>query len=159
MLCGSISAIFPVSFQPVVLERQSTHLVSYLCSKSSEFVLQVPMSQFFQWLVHRIPRETEAGRSRNPFSLRCMDQVMRPSMLTAPSRTKGGKKGGKGKDVWSKPKKFDGHCCWCGAHGHTRDDCRKKVSGKPRTAWSPTVSRPERQRQKQRRQKESFVLR
>ena len=30
-----------------------------------------------------------------------------PMDVDAPSKTKGGKKGGKGKDVWSKPKKFD----------------------------------------------------
>ena len=49
-------------------------------------------------------------------------------------------KGGKGKDVRSM--KFDGHCFWCGTHGHMRDDCRKKAAGKPRTARSPTVSSP-----------------
>ena len=38
--------------------------------------------------------------------------------------------------------KFDGHCFWCGTHGHMRDDCRKKAAGKPRTARSPTVSSP-----------------
>ena len=38
--------------------------------------------------------------------------------------------------------KFDGHCFWCGTHGHTRDDGRKKAAGKPRTARSPTVSSP-----------------
>ena len=42
------------------------------------------------------------------------------------------------KDARSTPK-FIGHCFWCGAHGHTKSDCRKKAAGRPRTALSPTI--------------------
>ena len=54
--------------------------------------------------------------------------------VEALSKTKGGKKGCKGKDKESETKKFDGNCFWCGAHGHAVKDCRKKAAGKPRTA-------------------------
>ena len=60
----------------------------------------------------------------------------------ASPKTKGGKKGGKGKDRSSKPEKFDGNCFWCGWYGHVMKDCRKKAAGKPRVTQSPRVSDP-----------------
>ena len=35
--------------------------------------------------------------------------------VDALAKTKGGKKGGKGKDKEPEAKKFDGNCFWCGA--------------------------------------------
>ena len=52
------------------------------------------------------------------------------------AKTKGSKKGGKGKDKGSKSKKFDGNF-WCGACGHMMEDCQKKASGKPQASKSP----------------------
>ena len=79
------------------------------------------------------PRNRD-GQSRNHLSRRCMNQVMCTRMSTPR-----GKESEKGKDTRSRPK-FIGHCFWCGAHGHTKSDCRKKAAGKPTTAWSPTLS-------------------
>ena len=45
------------------------------------------------------------------------------------AKTKGGKKGGKGKDKGGKSKKFEGNCFWCGAYGHMMADCQKKAAG------------------------------
>ena len=44
-------------------------------------------------------------------------------------KTKGGKKGGKGKDKGGKSKKFEGICFWCGAYGHMMEDCQQKAKG------------------------------
>ena len=70
-----------------------------------------------------------------------MDLERRPWTLT-PSKSKGGKKDGKGKDKESKPKKFDGNCFWCGVYGHMVQDCRKKAAGKPPAPKSPQRSDP-----------------
>ena len=56
--------------------------------------------------------------------------------VDAIAKTKGGKKGGKGKDKGSKSKTFDGNF-WCGACGHMMEDCQKKASGKPQASKSP----------------------
>ena len=65
-----------------------------------------------------------------------------PMDVDALAKTKGGKKGGKGKDKESETKKFDGHCFWCGAYGRVMKDCRKNAAGKPKTAQSPRTSEP-----------------
>ena len=62
--------------------------------------------------------------------------------VDALAKTKGGKKGGKGKDKSNKPEKFDGNCTWCCEYGHTVEECRKKAAGKPKTAQSPRASDP-----------------
>ena len=46
-------------------------------------------------------------------------------------KTRGGMKGGTGKDKEGKSKKFEGNCVWCGAYGHMIEDCQKKAAGKP----------------------------
>ena len=53
-----------------------------------------------------------------------------PMDVDAFAKTKGGKQGGKEKDKSCKQGKFDGKCFWCGAYGHTVEDCRKKAAGK-----------------------------
>ena len=53
------------------------------------------------------------------------------------AKTKGGKKGGKGKDKVGKSKKFEGHCFWCGVYGPMMEDCQKKAVGKPQVPKSP----------------------
>ena len=63
--------------------------------------------------------------------------------VDALAKTKGGKRGGKGKDKEPETKKFDGNCFWCGAHDHAMKDCRKKTAGKPETAQSPRTPEPE----------------
>ena len=73
-----------------------------------------------------------------------------PMVVDALAKTKGGKKGGKGKDKESKTKKFDGHCFWCGAYGRVMKDCRKKAAGKPETCSVAKNFRTESQRQRQR---------
>ena len=50
-----------------------------------------------------------------------------------------------------KPRKFGGHCFWCGAHGHVMKDCRKRAAGKPKTAQSPRTSEPKVKGKRQRR--------
>ena len=51
--------------------------------------------------------------------------------VDALAETKGGKKGGKGKDKGGKSKKFEGNCFWCGVYGHMMEDCQKKAVWKP----------------------------
>ena len=58
--------------------------------------------------------------------------------VDAPAKTEGGNETERKKDARSRPK-FIGHWFWCGAHGHTKSDCRKKAAGRPRTARSPTI--------------------
>ena len=42
--------------------------------------------------------------------------------VDALAKTKGGKKGGKGKEnKGNKSKKFDVNCFWCGTYGHMED--------------------------------------
>ena len=65
-----------------------------------------------------------------------------PMDVDALAKTKGGKKGGKGKDKEPEAKKFDGNCFWCGAPGHVMKDCRKKAAGKPETVQSPRTPEP-----------------
>ena len=60
-----------------------------------------------------------------------------PMDVHALAKTKGGKKGGKGKDKENMSKKLDGNCFWCGAHGHMMEDCQKKAVGKPQAPKSP----------------------
>ena len=55
-------------------------------------------------------------------------------------KTKGGKKGGKGKE--GKSKKFEGNCFWCGACGHMMEDCQKKAARKPQVPKSPGAPDP-----------------
>ena len=62
--------------------------------------------------------------------------------VDALAKTKGGKKGGIGKDKEPETKNFDGNCFWCGAHGHAMKDCRKKAARKPKTAQSPRTPEP-----------------
>ena len=62
--------------------------------------------------------------------------------VDALAKTKGGKKGGNGKDKEPETKKFDGNCSWCGAHGHAMKDCRKKAARKPKTVQSPRTPEP-----------------
>ena len=62
--------------------------------------------------------------------------------VDALAKTKGGKKGGKGKDKGGKSKKFEGNCFWCGAFGHMMEDCRKKAAGKPKAIQSPRGADP-----------------
>ena len=57
--------------------------------------------------------------------------------VDALAKTKGGKKGGKGKDKGGKSKKFEGDCFWCGAYGHMMEDCQKNAAGKPQVPKSP----------------------
>ena len=57
--------------------------------------------------------------------------------VDAHAKTKGGKKGAKGKDKGGKSKKIAGNCFRCGAYGHTREDCQKKAAGKPQVPKSP----------------------
>ena len=52
------------------------------------------------------------------------------------AKTKGGKKGGKGKDKGGKSRKFEGNCFWCGACGYMMEDCQK-AAGKPQVPKSP----------------------
>ena len=59
-----------------------------------------------------------------------------PRDVDALAKTKGGKKGGKGKNKEPETKKFDGHCFWFGAH---MKDC---AAGKPKTAQSPNTPEP-----------------
>ena len=65
-----------------------------------------------------------------------------PMDIDALAKTKGGKKGGKGKDKESMSKKFDGNCFWCGAHSHRMEDCQKKVVGMPQAPKSLRGSDP-----------------
>ena len=65
-----------------------------------------------------------------------------PMDVDALAETKGGKKGGKGKDKSNKPEKFDGNCFWCCAYGHMVQECRKKADLKPKTAQSAQPSDP-----------------
>ena len=44
-----------------------------------------------------------------------------PLDVDALAKTKGSKKGGKGKN--------EGNCFWCGAYGHLMEDCQKKAAG------------------------------
>ena len=62
--------------------------------------------------------------------------------VDALAKSKGGKKGRKGKDKELETKKFDGDCFWCGAHGHAMKDCRQKAAEKPKTAQSPRTLEP-----------------
>ena len=52
-------------------------------------------------------------------------------------KSKGGKKGGKGKDKGGKSRKFEGNCFWCGAYDHMMENCQKKAAGKPQVPKSP----------------------
>ena len=65
-----------------------------------------------------------------------------PMDVDALANTKGGKKGGKGKDKESMSKKFDGNCFWCGAHSHRMEDCQKNVVGMPQAPKSLRGSDP-----------------
>ena len=65
-----------------------------------------------------------------------MNQAMCARMPTLLPRLKEARRATKGR---TRGPKFIGHCFWCGAHGHTKSDCRKKAAGRPRTARSPTV--------------------
>ena len=53
-----------------------------------------------------------------------------PMDVDALAKTKGGRKGGKGKDEEPETKKFDSHCHRCGAYAHVMKDCREKAAGK-----------------------------
>ena len=57
--------------------------------------------------------------------------------VDALAKTKGGKKGGKGKDKGGKSNKFESNCFWCGAYGHMMEDCQKKADVKPQLPKSP----------------------
>ena len=67
-----------------------------------------------------------------------------PMDVDALAKTKGGKKGGKGKDKVGKSKKFESNCFWCGAYGHKMEDCQKKAAGKPQVPKSPRGPGPKR---------------
>ena len=62
--------------------------------------------------------------------------------VDAHAMTKGGKKGGTGKNKSSKPEKFGGKWYWCGSCGHVMEDCRKKAAGTPRVTQTPRRSDP-----------------
>ena len=54
--------------------------------------------------------------------------------VDALAKTKGGKKGGEGKDKEPEAKKFNFNCFWCGALGPVMKECRKKAAGKPKNS-------------------------
>ena len=61
-----------------------------------------------------------------------------PMDVDALAKTKGGKKGGKGKDKSSTPEKFDGNCFWCGSYRHVME----KAAGKPKANQLSRASDP-----------------
>ena len=54
-----------------------------------------------------------------------------PMDVDALAKTKGGKKGGKGKDKEFETKKFDSHCFWCGAHGNLMKEGSREAQNSP----------------------------
>ena len=69
--------------------------------------------------------------------------------VDALAKTKGGRKGGNGKDKGGKSEKFDGNCIWCGLYGHMQKDCWAMAAGKPKAPKSLQGSDP-RKRKKRR---------
>ena len=57
--------------------------------------------------------------------------------VDALAKTKGARKGGKGKDKEGKSKNFEGNCFWCVVYCHMAEDCQKKAAGKQQVPKSP----------------------
>ena len=57
--------------------------------------------------------------------------------VDALAKTKGGKKGGNGKDMGGKSKKFEGNCFSFGACDQMMEECQKKKLQVPKSARGP----------------------